>query len=244
MNCSFCAAAGVASATPDSTAAPSISLLRAISTSSSFSPSLRCRSCFAGFLAPSANDRRSALRSPASFALTASSVGKRPKSELLLAKRDEPGKAMWLLDEKIADQRSKDDEFQVSDRFCRQRHAELGWNQVQHDRQNEDKGRTYERTHDRSQPADDHHEQKLQRTVDRERERLPRTQIDERPKCARHTDDKRRDCESREIGVERPDADQFGGNVHIADCHPLPAEIAANEVLRQNCEHRYEGQAE
>src|SRR5216684_2948670 len=192
MNCSFCAAAGAASATPDRMAAASISLLRTISTSSSFSPVCGNGSCFcfAGFLAPSANDRRSALRSPACFALTAPSVGKRPKSELLLAKRYEPGKPMWLFDEKIADQRSEDDEFQVRDRFCRQRHAELGWNQVQHDRQNEDKGRTYERPHDRSQPADDHHKQELQGTVDRERERLPRAQIDERPECARDADDK------------------------------------------------------
>src|SRR5258705_2689842 len=115
---------------------------------------------------------------------------KRQKSELLVAKRDERGNAMWLFDEKAEDQRSKDDEFKMSDRLCRQRHAELGWNQVQHDRQNEDEGRTYERTHDRSQPADDHHKQKLQRTVDRERERLPGAQIDERPECARHADDK------------------------------------------------------
>src|SRR5207249_4247702 len=121
-----------------------------------------------GFLAPSASDRRSALRSPASFTLTAPSVGKRPKSELLLAKRYKPGKSMWLLDKKISDQRCKDDEVQVRDRFCRQRQAEFGWNQVQQDRQNEDKGRTYERTHDRSQPDNDHHEQKLQRTVDGE----------------------------------------------------------------------------
>src|ERR1700736_1855782 len=245
MNCSFCATAGAASAALDNMAAASISLLRTILVSSSFSPVLAVPGLvFAGFLAPSASDRRSALRSPASFAPTAPSVGKRPKSELLLANRYEPGKPMWLFDEKIADQRSKDDEFQVSNRFRRQRHTELGWNQVQDNRQNEDKGCTDERTHDRSQPADDHHKQKLQRTVDRERQRLPRAQIDERPECARHADDKRGDRESRELCVERPDADQLGGDVHIADCHPLSAEIAANEVLRQNREHRYEGQAQ
>src|SRR6476646_5180504 len=135
MNCSFCAAAGEANAPPESMAAASISLLRTILVSSSFSP-VFCRtgSCFRGLPSSFANDRRSALRSPASVALTAPSVGKRPKSELLLAKRDEPGKAMWLLDEEIADQRSENNEFQVRDRFCRQRHAELGWNQVQHDR--------------------------------------------------------------------------------------------------------------
>src|SRR5437868_797183 len=196
MNCSFCAAAGEANAPPESIAAASISLLRTILVSSSLAPP---RSAwffavpglvFAGFLPPFANDRRSALRSSASVALTAPSVGKRPKSELLLANRYEPGKPMWLLDKKIADQRSEDDEFQMSNRLCRQRHTELGRNQVQHDRQNEDKGRTDERTHDRSQPSDDHHEQKLQRTVDREGERLPRPQIDERPECARHADDK------------------------------------------------------
>src|SRR6266446_8734128 len=159
MNCSFCAAAGEANAPPESMAAASISLLRTISMSSSFGPVLRYQVLFfCGLPCSSANDRRSALRSSAPFALTAPSVGKRPKSELLLANRYEPGKPMWLLDEKIADQRSKDDEVQVSNRLCRQRHTELGWNQVQHDRQNEDKGRTDERTHDRSQPADDHHE--------------------------------------------------------------------------------------
>src|SRR5439155_18283708 len=200
MNCSFCAAAGEANAPPESMAAASISLLRTILVSSSFSPVFAVPGLvFAGFPPPFANDRRSALRSSASVALTAPSVGKRPKSELLLANRYEPGKSMRLLDEKIADQRSKDDEFQMSNRLCRQRHTELGWNQVQHNRQNEDKGRANERTHDRSQPADDHHEQKLQRAVDRKGERLPRAQIDERPECARHADDKRRDRKSREL---------------------------------------------
>src|SRR5882724_5130481 len=145
MNCSFCAAAGEANAPPESMAAASISLLRTILVSSSFSPVFTVSGLvFAGFLPPFANDRRSALRSSASVALTGPSVGKRPKSELLLANRYEPGKPMWLLDEKIADQRSKDDEFQMSNRLCRQRHTELGLNQVQHDRQNEDKGRTNE----------------------------------------------------------------------------------------------------
>jgi hypothetical protein len=37
---------------------------------------------------------------------------------------------MAFLDEKITDQRSEDDELQVSDRFRRQRYAELGWNYV------------------------------------------------------------------------------------------------------------------
>src|SRR6202048_1990721 len=117
MNCSFCAAAGVASATPASTACASISLLRAISTSSS-ARLCGAGSCFlrASFLllpttaAPRCDLRLLSRRRP--------SVGKRPKSELLFANRDKPGKATWLLDEKKADQRSKEDEFEVSDRFC------------------------------------------------------------------------------------------------------------------------------
>src|SRR5215510_15650260 len=96
---------------------------------------------------------------------------------------------MGFFDEKIADQRSEDDELQMSDRFRRQWYAELGWNEVQHDRHNEDKGSPDERTHDRSEPANDDHEQKLKRTVDRERKRLPRAQINESPESARYADD-------------------------------------------------------
>src|SRR5260370_29646386 len=124
MNCSFCAAAGAASATPDSMAAASISLLHTISMSSSFGPVLRYQVLFfAGFLAPSASDRCSALRSPASFALTAPLVGKRPKSAFLLSNRYDPGKPLWLFDVKIRDQRSEQNEFQMSNPLLRQRHT-------------------------------------------------------------------------------------------------------------------------
>src|SRR5262247_3942739 len=107
MNCSFCAAAGEANVPPEIMAAANISLLRIMIVLLVEPGFLRTGYCCRG-LSFLANDRRSALRSPASCALTVPSVGKRPKSELLLANRYEPGKPMWLLDEKVADQRSKD----------------------------------------------------------------------------------------------------------------------------------------
>ena len=53
---------------------------------------------------------------------------------------------MGFFDEKIADQRSENDELQMSDRFSRQGHAKLSWNEVQHDGHNEDESRPDKRT--------------------------------------------------------------------------------------------------
>src|SRR5215813_10806605 len=105
MNCSFCAAAGAVNAAPDKMAAASISRLRAIFAmlmSSSLSPSFLVRGICFLFLCQ---------RPPSRYDLgsIAPSIGKRPKSELFLANRYQPGEPTGFFDEKIADQRSKDD---------------------------------------------------------------------------------------------------------------------------------------
>jgi hypothetical protein len=112
------------------------------------------------------------------------------------------------------------------------------------DRQHHDEGGAEEAAHDRAQAADDDHEQQVERTVDVEGRRLPRAQVHEAPQRAGHADDEGTDREGGELGVHRADADHRGGHVHVADGHPLAADVAAHQVLGQQREHRQEAQAE
>ncbi|KAG0763533.1 hypothetical protein G6F22_018408 [Rhizopus arrhizus] len=107
-----------------------------------------------------------------------------------------------------------------------------------------DEGRAEEAADDRAQPADDHHEQQLERTRQVERQRLPRTQVDVAPQGAGHADDERTDGERGELGVHGPDADDGGGHVHVADRHPLAADGAAHQVLGQQAEDHHQDQHE
>ena len=51
----------------------------------------------------------------------------------------------------------------------------------------------------------------------------------------------RADGEGRELGLHRPDADQLGGDVHVADRHPRAADAAAHQVLGDQREQRSPG---
>jgi len=82
------------------------------------------------------------------------------------------------------------------------------------------------------------------RAVDVECRRLPRAQVHEAPQRAGHADDEAADRERGQLGVDRADADHRGGHVHVADRHPFAADRAAHQVLRQQREHRHEGQAQ
>ena len=137
-----------------------------------------------------------------------------------------------------------DDEHQQRDRLHRDGNAQRVRHLVEHDRQDQDEGGAQERAQDRAEPADDDHEQELEGAVDVEGERLPRTQIDERPQRACDADHEGGNGERRELGVERSDPHQLGSDIHVADRHPLPAEIAAHQVLGDDREQRHEGEAE
>ncbi len=115
---------------------------------------------------------------------------------------------------------------------------------IEQDRQDQDEGRAQERAQDRAEAADDHHEQQLERPVDVEGQRLPGAEIDEGPERTGDADHERGHGKGRELGIERPDAHQLGGDIHVADRHPLPAEVAAHEVLGDESEDRHEQQAQ
>ncbi len=158
-------------------------------------------------------------------------VGVRPESQLLLGGRPKSCKSMRFDDQEPADQRACDNKDQQRNSLDRDRNSERVRHLIEQDRQHQDERRAEERTEDRTKPADDHHEENLERAVDREGERLPRTEIDEGPERTGHTDDEGRDRKRHQLGIERADADEFGSDVHVADRHPLAAEIAAHEVL-------------
>src|SRR5204863_8375385 len=111
---------------------------------------------------------------------------------LLLAGRPKSSKAMGFDDQQPADQGPCDNEDQERHGLDRDRDADGVRYLIEQDRQHQDEGGAEERAEDRAEPADDDHEQDLERTVDVEGERLPGAEIDERPQRAGNTDDKGR----------------------------------------------------
>src|SRR3546814_13972037 len=99
---------------------------------------------------------------------------------------------------------------------------------LQHDRRQHDEGGAEERAEDRPEPADDHHEQDLEGAVDVEGQRLPRAEAQEPPHGAGDADHEGADGEGAQLRNQRPDADDLGGDVHVADRHPRPAGLAAD----------------
>jgi len=149
-----------------------------------------------------------------------------------------------LHDQEEHDQRTEDHGLQVRGQRGGDREAQPPRQLVQKERQQHDECGAEEAAHDRAEPADDHHEQQLERAVDAERRRLPRTQVHEAPQRAGHADDEAAHREGRELGVHRSDADHGGGHVHVAHRHPLAADGAAHQVLCQQRENDHEEQAE
>ncbi len=134
--------------------------------------------------------------------------------------------------------------LQVRGRAGGQRQPQPVGHVVQQQRQQHDEGRAEEAARDGAQPADDHHEQQLERTVDAEGRGLPRAQVHEAPEAAGHADDEAAHRERAELGVHRADADHGRGHVHVAHGHPLAAHGAAHEVLGEQREHGHEPQAQ
>src|SRR5258706_6848901 len=91
------------------------------------------------------------------------SVRERPEPQLFLADRPEAREPARLHDQEEYDERPEDHEFYVRDHCSRQRYAEPAGQLVQHQRQDHDEGGAEERSQDRAQAADDHHEQQLER---------------------------------------------------------------------------------
>src|SRR5450830_1056283 len=106
-----------------------------------------------------------------------SSVREGPKPELLLGCGPKFGQAMRLDDQEPHDQAAKDHQLGVRGRggadVAPDQAGQEGQELVQRNRQDHDEGRAEEAAHDRTQPADDHHEQQLERQVHRERARRP-----------------------------------------------------------------------
>ena len=151
-----------------------------------------------------------------------------------------------LDDQEEHDQGAEDHRFEVRHRGRADLPADHGAQRrqrlVEEDRQQHDEGGAQHAAQDRAQAADDDHEQELEGAVDVEGRRLPRAEIDEGPQRARHADQERRHGEGGELGVHRPDADDLGGDVHVADRHPLAADMAAHDVLGGERQHDGEGE--
>ena len=62
-------------------------------------------------------------------------------------------------------------------------------------------------------------------------ERLPRAEMEEGPQRAGDAAIERADREGEQLGAQQRDADDLGGDVHVADRHPGAADAPAHEVL-------------
>src|SRR6185436_18645138 len=113
--------------------------------------------------------------------LMCGSVRKRPQPQLLLPDRPEPREAVRLDDEEEDDEGAENHDFDVRDHRGGQRHAQPRRQLVQHQRQDDDEGCAQERSEDRAETADDHHEEQLERAVHVEGERFPRSEPYECP---------------------------------------------------------------
>ena len=146
--------------------------------------------------------------------------------------------------QKEDDQRAEDHELDVGDQGRGNRRIEGQHAGVQQDRQQHDEGGAEEGAENRAQPADDDHEQHLEGAVDLEGQGFHRARIDEGPERAGDADVEGADGEGRELGPERPDADDLGGDIHVANGHPGAADAAAHQVLGNQRQDRDEAEQE
>src|SRR5260370_27418412 len=165
--------------------------------------------------------------------LAARSIWVRPESHFLLYEAPQTGEPVWLDDQEITYQRAGNDRHEMRNGLYRNMEAQCVWQLVKHDRQNQNECRAQKRSHDRSKTADNYHEKELERSIDIQRQGLARAQMDEGPERAGDTNDERRDRERRQLRVQRANADDLSGDVHVANRHPLTANHAARQVFRQ-----------
>ncbi len=84
---------------------------------------------------------------------------------------------------------------------------------------------------DAAQATDDDHEQDIERPVEIERRRFDGAQEHEGQQRTGDAAIERADREREQLGAQRPDADDLGGDVHVADRHPGAAGVRSHQVL-------------
>src|SRR5260221_615220 len=169
---------------------------------------------------------------------------KRPEPQLLLSDLPEPRQAARLDDEEKHDKPAEDHVLEIGQHVDRYGKSEPQSGAIEEKRRQDEKGGAEERAEDAAEAADDHHEENLERAVDVEGERLDAAGIDERPQRPGNADVERADGKGRELGGKRLDADDLGGDVHVADRHPRAPDAAADQVLGGEGEDADEAQGE
>ena len=76
------------------------------------------------------------------------------------------------------------------------------------------------------------------------RRAAPRSRAAGKPTGPRDADIEGGDRERRELRMERPDADDLGGDVHVAHRHPHAADPPAHQVLGGEREHHHDREDE
>ena len=116
------------------------------------------------------------------------------------------------------------------------------WRVVEKDRQEHDEGSAEERTQNAAETANDDHEQDLEGAVDLERAGLDGARVDKGPHRAGDAAVKRAQGKGEQLGAQRADADNFGGNVHVTDRHPGAPDAAADYALGSERKEDDDGQ--
>src|SRR5271165_6421712 len=159
---------------------------------------------------------------------SAASMREWPEAKLFLADLPQAGQAARLDDQEEDDQRTEHDHLDIRHQSGRQGSAQQALERpgcaIEKDRQERNEGSAEKGSQDAACPPDDHHEQDAERKIEVERLRLHRAQIGV---CIQGSCDaavKRADGESQQLGSHDADADDFGGDVHVAYRHPGAAD--------------------
>ena len=129
-----------------------------------------------------------------------------------------------------------------STRSAADREAEDCRHGADHDRQDPDERRAHERAQEAAGAADDHHEQDLERNVDAETRRLGGAKPQEHHRRPGDAAVEGRYGEGQELGPQETDAHQLGGDIHVADHHPGPADPATDEIRGDPGQQRHDGE--
>ncbi|MPL60737.1 hypothetical protein SDC9_06298 [bioreactor metagenome] len=168
----------------------------------------------------------------------------RPQAQFLLRHPPELGEAMRLGDQEDDDEPAHDHQLDMGGEVGGP--AEAADEHVfQKHRQQHQEGRPGEGAEDRAKPADDHHEEDQEGLVDAEGlADLGRAEIDREEQRPGDADEERADGEGGDLGGQRVHPDDLGGDVHVADRHPLAADGAAGEIAGDQRDEGQQDQAE
>src|SRR5450631_4007069 len=158
------------------------------------------------------------------------SIRERPHPEFLLPDLPKPGQASRLRDQEENDEYSQRYEVDVLEGRRGHREAQRTPNQAQHDGQTEYQGGAEERTEQAAEAADDDHKQNEKRLIDAEALGLRVAEPQEDQHGARDAAVERRYREGEQLGRIEFDADQLGGDVHVAHRHPGTPDAPADQV--------------